>query len=95
MARPWRACFSLIAEPAMHLTLYFREYCSLCHAMRDALRPYQQQHGFTLEVIDVDNDPALVERFDELVPVLMHGETEICHYHLDTVRLDAVLAEIR
>ena len=79
----------------MHLTLYFREYCSLCHAMRDALRPYQQQHGFTLEVIDVDNDPALVARFDELVPVLMHGETEICHYHLDTVRLDAVLAEIR
>ncbi len=79
----------------MHLTLYFREYCSLCHAMRDALRPYQARHGFTLEVIDVDNDPALVERFDELVPVLMHGETEICHYHLDTVRLDAVLAEIR
>lgn len=79
----------------MHLTLYFREYCSLCHAMRDALRPYQARHGFTLDVIDVDNDPALVERFDELVPVLMHGETEICHYHLDTVRLDAVLAEIR
>ncbi len=78
----------------MHLTLYFREYCSLCHAMRDALRPYQQQHGFTLEVIDVDNDPALVERFDELVPVLMHGDTEICHYHLDATRLDAVLAEI-
>jgi hypothetical protein len=51
MARPWRACFSLIAEPAMHLTLYFREYCSLCHAMRDALRPYQQQHGFTLGLI--------------------------------------------
>ena len=78
----------------MHLTLYFREYCSLCHAMRDALRPYQQQHGFTLEVIDVDNDPALVERFDELVPVLMHGDTEICHYHLDAARLDAVPAEI-
>ena len=79
----------------MHLTLYFRAYCSLCHAMRDALRPYQARHGFTLDVIDVDNDPALVARFDELVPVLMHGETEICHYHLDTVRLDAVLAEIR
>ena len=79
----------------LNLTLYFREYCSLCHAMRDALRPYQARHGFTLDVIDVDNDPALVARFDELVPVLMHGETEICHYHLDTVRLDAVLAEIR
>ena len=40
------------------------------------------------------NCSALVERFDELVPVLMHGDTEICHYHLDAARLDAVLAEI-
>ena len=68
--------FSLIVEPAMHLTLYFREYCGP-YAMRDACVPYQQQHGFTPEVIDVDNDPALVERFDELVPVLMHGDTDL------------------
>ncbi len=75
----------------MHLTLYFREYCSLCHAMRDALRPYQAQYGFQLTVLDVDDDPALVERFDELVPVLMLGEVEICHYHLDSARLEALL----
>ena len=75
----------------MHLTLYFREYCSLCHAMRDALRPYQAQYGFQLTVLDVDDDPALVERFDELVPVLMQEEVEICHYHLDSTRLEAVL----
>lgn len=75
----------------MHLTLYFREYCSLCHAMRDALRPYQAQYGFQLTVLDVDDDPALVERFDELVPVLMQGEVKICHYHLDSARLEAVL----
>mgnify|MGYP000101807826 FL=1 len=75
----------------MHLTLYFREYCSLCHAMRDALRPYQAQYGFQLTVLDVDDDPALVERFDELVPVLMLGELEICHYHLDSARLEALL----
>ena len=75
----------------MHLTLYFPEYCSLCHAMRDALRPYQAQYGFQLTVLDVDDDPALVERFDELVPVLMLGEVEICHYHLDSARLEALL----
>ena len=75
----------------MHLTLYFREYCSLCHAMRDALRPYQAQYGFQLTVLDVDDDPALVERFDELVPVLMQEEVEICHYHLDSTRLEALL----
>lgn len=78
----------------MKLTLYFREYCSLCHHMLAALKPWQDRFGFALDVLDVDRDPALVARFDELVPVLMDGEVEICHYHLDEARLAAHLAEI-
>ena len=83
----------LIAEPAMHPDFVLREYCSLCHATR---RPASVSAATRLhpEVIDVDNDPALVERFDELVLALMYGDTEIRHYHLDAARLDAVLAEI-
>ena len=30
----------------MTLTLMFREYCSLCHKMRDALQPFQVAYGF-------------------------------------------------
>jgi thiol-disulfide isomerase/thioredoxin len=78
----------------MTLTLYFREYCSLCHQMLAELTPWQEKYGFTLELRDVDADPLLLERFDELVPVLMNGETEICHYHLDVQRLAAHLGEI-
>ena len=78
----------------MRLTLYFREYCSLCHQMLAELQPWQQKHGFALDVIDVDADPELEERFNELVPVLMDGDSEICHYHLDTQRLAAHLGEI-
>jgi len=76
----------------MTLTLYFREYCSLCHDMLARLRPWQQQHGFAIDVVDVDADPVLEERFNELVPVLMDGEQEICHWHLDEARLAAHLA---
>jgi len=76
------------------LTLYFREYCSLCHKMRAELEPWRLRHGFSLEILDVDADPVLLERFDQLVPVLMAGETEICHYHLDAQRLAAHLGEI-
>ena len=32
----------------MKLTLMFRPYCGLCHAMRDQLQPYQQEFGFEL-----------------------------------------------
>ena len=75
----------------MTLTLLFREYCSLCHHMRQALLPYQQQYGFELNVVDVDEDENLVARYNELVPVLLHGEHEICHWHLDEAALSAYL----
>ena len=38
----------------MKLTLMFREYCSLCHKMREQLKPYQEQFGFELDIVDVD-----------------------------------------
>ncbi|OWY40624.1 thioredoxin family protein [Xenophilus sp. AP218F] len=78
----------------MTLTLYFREYCSLCHQMLAELQPWQQQHGFAIDVVDVDADPELEARFNELVPVLMDGEREICHWRLDAARLAAHLGEI-
>lgn len=76
----------------MKLTMMSRHYCSLCQKMIDALAPWQAQHGFELEVLDVDSDPALEARYNELVPVLMHGEQEICHWHLDEAALQAFLA---
>ena len=75
----------------MTLTLLFRDYCSLCHHMRQALLPYQQQYGFALNVVDVDEDENLVARYNELVPVLLHGEHEICHWHLNEAALSAYL----
>lgn len=77
----------------MQLTLMFREYCSLCHHMQAALQPYQAQYGFTLDVVDVDADAVLEAKYNELVPVLLHGEVEICHWHLDEAALQAFLAQ--
>ena len=73
----------------MQLTLMFREYCSLCHHMQAALQPYQAQYGFTLDVVDVDADAVLEAKYNELVPVLLHGEHELCHYHLDEAAVRA------
>ena len=58
----------------MKLTLMFREYCSLCHKMREQLKPYQEQFGFELDIVDVDEDPVLEEKYNELVPVLLDGD---------------------
>src|SRR5471030_615480 len=66
----------------MHFTLYSRSYCHLCQDMLDALEQLRTpERPFTVEVIDVDADAALVARFDELVPVLYAGleQPELCH----------------
>ena len=57
----------------MHFTLYSRGYCHLCQDMLDALLRLQMpSRPFTVDVIDIDtsDDPTLLARFDELVPVL-------------------------
>lgn len=79
----------------LRLTLYGRSYCHLCDEMFVALAPLRGEFGFLLEVLDIDSDPVLARRFDTLVPVLMHADTELCHYHLDTGKVRAYLAKIR
>lgn len=76
------------------LTLYGRSYCHLCHDMELALEPLRLELGFEIKPVDVDSDPVLEARLGELVPVLMAGERELCHYHLDPVAVRAYLAEI-
>ena len=80
---------------AIELTMISRSYCHLCHDMEVALTPLADEFGALVTVVDVDADPALEARYDELVPVLLHGENELCHYHLETAKVREYLAEIR
>ena len=69
------------------LTVLSREWCHLCHEMVDQLRPLAAELSFDFEVLDVDLDPELEERWGELVPVILAGQTELCHYHLDSAAI--------
>jgi thioredoxin reductase (NADPH) len=80
---------------AIDLTLMSRGYCHLCHDMEVALKPLAAEFSASVTVLDVDADPALEARYDELVPVLLHGETELCHYFLDEAKTREYLAGIR
>ena len=79
----------------IELTLMSRSYCHLCHDMEEALAPFLHEFGASLSVLDVDADPALEAKYDELVPVLLHGDTELCHYFLDEAKTREYLAGIR
>jgi hypothetical protein len=75
------------------LTLYSREYCHLCHDMLAALEALRGEFAFTVEVLDVDLDPALEAKYDELVPVLEADGHELCHYFLDVAKVRAYLGQ--
>ena len=67
-------------------TLYSRSWCHLCEDMLAALQALAPPgRPFEVDVIDVDADPVLEARFNELVPVLYGqlDEPELCHYFLD------------
>ena len=77
------------------LTLYARTYCHLCDDMIAALQPLHSHFHFSLSIVDVDSDPRLEKLFGEKVPVLLLGETELCHYFLDVPAVTAALTKIR
>jgi glutaredoxin len=54
----------------LKVTVYTRAQCCCCHKALDLLREYERRYGFTVETVDVDGDPHLVEQFNESVPVV-------------------------
>jgi len=74
-------------------TLYSRSYCHLCDDLLVALRKLVGDE-ISVNVIDIDIDldldldAELVQRYDELVPVLIGSrvgqpDQQLCHYFLD------------
>lgn len=77
----------------LKLTLLARAYCHLCDEMRLQIEPMLNDPQVTLEVLDVDADPALEARWGDKVPVLLAGARELCRYRLDRAVLARCLRE--
>ncbi len=69
------------------LILYTRTDCLLCQTMEVQLARLSAEGLLTLTSIDLEDHPELESRYGEWVPVLMAGETELCHYQLDEALL--------
>ena len=83
------------SQRTVQFTLYSRSYCHLCDDMLAALQAMAGAQSFAVDVIDIDADPALVTRFDELVPVLFGADLaapELCHYFLNEEAVRACMA---
>jgi thioredoxin reductase (NADPH) len=65
----------------------------LCDDLIAALEAFRSRspREFHVDVIDVDDHPALEARWGDKVPVLLVGETEVCHYFFDAAALHDAL----
>lgn len=84
----------MATDAPLKLTVYSRNYCHLCEEMITALRELQRRFPFELVVADVDADAGLERRYGEKVPVLAHGELELCHHRLDRPAVMEYLAKM-
>lgn len=80
-------------EPRTRLRLLSREDCHLCEiAQRDL-----DLLGAQFEVVDIDRDEdeTLLERFNDVIPVLLYGDVEIARAPIDRKGLRRALDRLR
>lgn len=63
--------------------------------MELALVPLLEEFGADVEMIDVDQNPLLEEKYGEYVPVLLHGDVELCRFVLDVSKVRDYLRFLR
>jgi len=76
------------------LTVYSRNDCHLCDEMIAGLRTLQARFHFDLAIVDVDADAALEALYGKHVPVLVHGDAELCRHALDSALVTDYLTKI-
>ena len=76
------------------LTVYIRHGCHLCEDLLQQLQALQDSHDFEYFAVDVDADPVITQQYAALVPVVVLGDRQICHYFLDQAALLQALADI-
>ncbi len=76
------------------LTVYTRHGCHLCEDLLQQMQTLQNSHVFEYFTVDVDADPRIRQQYAALVPVVVLGDRQICHYFLDQAALLQALADI-
>jgi len=72
-------------------TVYIKAGCHLCEEMLSALEAQNKKLGLDFNTVTIEDSKILLEQYGHKVPVLVHGDTEICHYFLDIEALtDAI-----
>jgi glutaredoxin len=77
--------------------LYSRKGCHLCEVVKESLEGLTHRARFTWREVDIDQDEALRQKYNDEVPVVFINGRKAFKYHLDEKafvrRLNSRLAE--
>ena len=76
----------------MKVTLYTKDGCHLCEEAEDALRAIQPSIQFELELVYIEDDATLLDRYQDRVPVIALDGTEVASAPVDERTLRAALS---
>jgi glutaredoxin len=77
---------------APRVTLYGRQGCHLCDDARAVIERVCADLGEGFVEVDVDSDPALLDRYAEEIPVTLVDGRQHDFWRVDEARLRAALA---
>ena len=77
------------------VTMYMREGCHLCEEAKSAMAPVLAAFGARLQEVDIDDDPILLARYTNDVPVIFIGAQFFTQHRVDAARLRRHLENVR
>ena len=75
------------------LTLYGKPDCSLCDKMKAVVDRVGRDVEFELEIVSIESDPGLWQRFWKDIPVLTEGSEILFRHRTTEEALRAALAQ--
>lgn len=76
----------------MRVTLYSKADCGLCVEAEGVLRRLQRETRFILEVVDIESEHGLFDRYWDKVPVVAVDGKEVAWALIDARTLRAAIA---
>ncbi len=76
----------------MNVTLYSKSECGLCDQAEEMLRRLGKTLLLEIEIVDIESDPALYERYWARVPVVVAVGEEVAAAPLDEELLQKALS---
>lgn len=81
------------------LIVYYRQSCHLCEQMMASLYQEQAKHQasvqFEIEIIDIDDEPELVQKYNVDVPVVMYQDEVIFYHFFDAEEFEQTLKKMK